>query len=47
MDFERDGEQVFLPNLEFYAAADFAISEKEKADYTVIMVAGMSALFLK
>jgi predicted phage terminase large subunit-like protein len=31
-----------LPNLEFYAAADFAISEKEKADYTVILVAGMS-----
>ena len=25
----------------YYAAADFAISEKEKADYTVIMVAGM------
>ena len=30
-----------LPNLEYYAAADFAISEKEKADYTVIIVGGM------
>ncbi len=30
-----------LPNLEYFAAADFAISEKEKADYTVIMVAGV------
>lgn len=52
-DFEREGKTVWiredgrmrspsLPNLEFYAAADFAISEKEKADSTVIVVAGMS-----
>ena len=41
LDFERDGERALLPNLVYYAAADFAISEKEKADYTVIMVAGM------
>ena len=42
LDFERDdrGDPI-LPNLVYYAAADFAISEKEKADYTVIMVAGM------
>lgn len=41
-DFDRTekGEKV-LPNLEYYAAADFAISEKEKADYTVIIVGGM------
>ena len=31
-----------LPNLEFFAAADFAISERERADYTVIIVGGMS-----
>jgi len=30
-----------IPPLVYYAAADFAISEKEKADYTAIMVAGM------
>lgn len=52
-DFEREGKTVWirengqmkspqLPNLEFFAAADFAISEKEKADSTVIVVAGMS-----
>jgi predicted phage terminase large subunit-like protein len=42
-DFERDkNDNPLLPNLEYYAAADFAISEKEKADYTVILVAGMS-----
>lgn len=41
-DFERDKNDNWLrPNLEFYAAADFAISEKEKADYTVILVAGV------
>jgi len=41
-DFERDKAGNWLkPNLEYYAAADFAISEKEKADYTVIMVAGV------
>ena len=41
-DFERDKNDKWLkPNLEYYAAADFAISEKEKADYTVITVAGV------
>ncbi|MFB3101058.1 MAG: hypothetical protein ACE1ZM_06405, partial [Gammaproteobacteria bacterium] len=41
-DFDRDSAGNWIrPNLEFYAAADFAISEKEKADYTVIMVAGV------
>ena len=30
-----------LPNLEYFAAADFAISEKEKADYTAIVVCGV------
>ena len=42
LDFDRDDSgRSLLPNLVYYAAADFAISEKEKADYTVIMVAGM------
>jgi predicted phage terminase large subunit-like protein len=41
-DFERDGDKALLPNLEYFAAADFAISEKERADYSVILVAGMS-----
>lgn len=42
LDFDRDSSgHPLLPNLVYYAAADFAISEKEKADYTVIMVAGM------
>jgi len=41
-DFERDGDRALLPNLEYFAAADFAISEKEKADYTAIIVGGMS-----
>ena len=41
-DFDRDERgQKSLPNLEYYAAADFAISEKEKADSTVIIVGGM------
>ena len=41
-DFERDSSGNWIkPNLEYFAAADFAISEKEKADYTVIMVAGV------
>jgi predicted phage terminase large subunit-like protein len=41
-DFKRvDGEWV-EPNLEYFAAADFAISEKAKADFTVIIVGGMS-----
>jgi len=43
LDFERDDNgKALLPNLEFYAAADFAISEKEKADYTAIVVGGVS-----
>lgn len=42
LDFDRDDNgSPLLPNLVYYAAADFAISEKEKADYTVIMIAGM------
>ena len=41
-DFERDGDRALLPNLEYFAAADFAISEKETADYTAIVVGGMS-----
>ena len=42
-DFERDKHDNWIqPNLEYYAAADFAISEKEKADYTVIGVCGVS-----
>jgi predicted phage terminase large subunit-like protein len=41
-DFERDGDKALLPNLEYFAAADFAISEKEKADYTAILVCGVS-----
>lgn len=41
-DVDRDSSgKKLLPNLEYYAAADFAISEKEKADYTVIIVGGM------
>ena len=41
-DFERDKDGDWIkPNLEYYAAADFAISEKEKADYTVIGVVGV------
>ena len=41
LDFERDGDTPLVPPLVYYAAADFAISEREKADYTAIMVAGM------
>lgn len=41
LDFERDDSGPMIPPLVYYAAADFAISEKEKADYTAIMVAGM------
>ena len=41
-DFERDKNDKWMkPNLEYYAAADFAISEKERADYTVIGVIGV------
>jgi len=42
LDFERDDGKAILPNLEYYAAADFAISEKERADYTAIVVCGVS-----
>lgn len=41
LDFEREGDKALIPNLEYYAAADFAISEKEKADYTAILVCGV------
>eukprot|EP00919_Chromeraceae_sp_WS-2016_P057484 GHVR01136289.1.p1 GENE.GHVR01136289.1~~GHVR01136289.1.p1 ORF type:complete len:460 (-),score=30.83 GHVR01136289.1:733-2112(-) len=37
----QDRHDPLIPPLVYYAAADFAISEKEKADYTSIMVAGM------
>lgn len=40
-DFERNNGKWLKPNLEFFAAADFAISEKEKADYTAIVVCGV------
>jgi predicted phage terminase large subunit-like protein len=41
-DFDRDDDGNWLkPNLEYFAAADFAISEKEKADFTVIIVGGV------
>jgi predicted phage terminase large subunit-like protein len=41
--FNKDyfGEPL-LPNLEYYAAADFAISEKERADYTALVVCGVA-----
>ena len=42
-DFDRDDrDKAHLPNLEYFAACDFAISEKERADYTAIVVGGMS-----
>ncbi len=42
IDEDRDSEgNKIMPNLVHYAAADFAISESERADYTVIMVGGM------
>jgi len=41
-DFEREKDGTWIkPNLEYFAAADFAISEKEKADFTVIIVGGV------
>ena len=41
-DFKRDkNDEPILPNMEYYSAADFAISEKEKADYTVIGTVGV------
>ena len=41
-DFDRDSDKEWIkPNLEYFAAADFAISEKEKADFTVIIVGGV------
>jgi predicted phage terminase large subunit-like protein len=43
LDFERDNDgKPILPNLEYFAAADFAISEKQKADYTAIVVCGVA-----
>jgi len=42
LDFERDKEgNAQIPNLEYYAGADFAVSEKEKADFTVFVVVGV------
>jgi predicted phage terminase large subunit-like protein len=41
-DFERNDGEPLLPNLEYYAAADFAISEKERADYTALVVCGVA-----
>ena len=41
-DFERDKSDEWIrPNLEYFAAADFAISESERADYTAIVVCGV------
>lgn len=41
-DFLRGSDgKALMPNLEYFAAADFAISEKEKADYTAIVVCGV------
>ena len=43
LDFERDSDgKAMLPNLEYFAAADFAISEKQKADYTAIVIIGVA-----
>ena len=36
-----DSDEIDYDRLNYYAAVDFAISEKEKADYTVIAVVGM------
>ena len=41
LDFEREDGKWLKPNLEYFAAADFAISEKERADYTAIVVCGV------
>jgi len=42
LDFERDNQgHPLFPPLLYYAAADFAIAENQKADYTAIVVAGM------
>jgi predicted phage terminase large subunit-like protein len=43
LDFIRDKDGPLIPDLIYYAAADFAISESERADYTAIMVAGMDS----
>ena len=41
-DFERDKNDEWIkPNLEYFSAADFAISEREQADYTVIGTVGV------
>jgi len=43
LDFDRDNDGCsILPNLEYFAAGDFAISEKQKADYTAIVVIGIA-----
>lgn len=40
-DLKEMTEEDFEKNLRYYAAIDFAISEKSTADYTVIIVAGV------
>ena len=42
-DFVEMDKPDFEQEMVYVAAADFAISEKEKADYTVMMVAGMDS----
>jgi len=42
-DFIEMDDPDYKKEFVYFAAADFAISEKEKADYTVMMVAGMDA----
>jgi len=41
-DYFFDIDREAMPNLEYFAAADFAISEKERSDYTALVVGGMS-----
>lgn len=44
-DVDRDDDGNWVkPNMEYYAAADFAISEKEKSDYTAFVVCGVDPL---
>lgn len=42
-DFIEMDDPDYKKEMVYFAAADFAISEKEKADYTVMMVAGMDS----
>jgi predicted phage terminase large subunit-like protein len=42
-DFIDMDDPDYKREMTYFAAADFAISEKEKADFTVIMAAGMDA----